>query len=233
MLMNKTVLWAASLMMAVLPFSALAASEGESFDALASVMDTHRKEINAKDIIESSKEEAIRYREKIIAGWWEYMQAKSNARPGEYCTATFLRAKRVKHERVDGISDGTMVSLFGPGGNYRGALLGFSPLTKDHAFPKLKSGQPVLVTLIQGNLKPVTLNAIYTEINPTAPPLLLFAVPSIEALMDGMQDDWRFEVLYQEKSIANIEWHDGLKARDELKRCLAGQAFGNAGSGKP
>lgn len=202
------------------------AVKGESFDVLASVMETHNKEINAKEIVTSSKEEAIRYREKVIAGWWEFMQANSKAKPGEYCAASFLRAKRVKHERVDGISDGMMVTLFGPGGNYRGALLGFSPLDKDQSFPKAGNGKPVLVTLKQGNEKPVTLNAIYTEFGPSKRPLLLFAVPSIEALMGGMEDTWRFEVIYQDKTIADIEWHDGLKARDALKQCLAGKPFG-------
>lgn len=223
----KTTILLAVLMVATLSDRVMAQDvKGESFDVLGSVMETHRKEINANDILASNKEEAIKYREKIIAGWWEYMQASSKAKPGEYCTATFLRAKRVKHERVDGISDGMMVSLFGPGGDYRGALLGFSPLTKDHAFPKLKSGKPVLVTLRQGDEKPATLNAIYMEVGPTAP-LLLFAVPSIEALMDGMKDSWSFEVIYEGKSIANIEWRDGLNARNELKKCLAGQSFGN------
>lgn len=224
MTMFKTTILLAALVAATLTGKAMAQDVGESFDVLGSVMETHRKELNSKDIIASSKEEAIKYREKIIAGWWEFMQANSKAKPGEYCAATFMRAKRVKHERVDGISDGMIVALFGPGGNYRGALLGFTPLTKDHAFPKLKSGQPVLVTLKQGNEKPATLNAIYTEVSPTAPPMLLFAVPSIEALMDGMEDHWSFEVIYQGKSIVNIEWHDGLKARDELKQCLAGKS---------
>jgi hypothetical protein len=213
------------LLAAAVSFQTRAQVAGESFDVLASVMETHRKEIGAQDILASNKEEAIKYREKIIAGWWEFMQANSKAKPGEYCAATFLRAKRVKREREDGISDGAMVTLFGPGGNYRGALLGFSPLGRDHAFPKLKSGKPVLVTLKQGSEKPATLNAIYTEVSPAATPLLLFAVPNIEALMDGMRDDWSFEVLYQEKSIVSIEWHDGLKARAQLKQCLAGKPF--------
>jgi hypothetical protein len=230
MIMFKTTILIVGLMAATLSDRAMAREvEEESFDVLGSVMETHRKEINSKDILTSNKEEAIKYREKIIAGWWEFMQANSTAKPGEYCSATFLRAKRVKREREDGISDGMMVTLFGPGGKFRGALLGFSPLTKDHAFPKLKSGKPVLVTLKQGNLKPATLNAIYTEAKPTAPPLLLFAVPSIEALMDGMEDNWSFEVIYQDKSIASIEWHDGLKARDELKQCLAGKSFNDKG----
>lgn len=223
--MIKFVALATGLLAATVSFQTRAQVAGESFDVLGSIMETHNKEYNAKEALDSSKEETIRWREKMIAGYWEFMQVNSKAKPGEYCAAAFLQAKRVKRERVDNVSDGVVVTLFGPGGNYRGALLGFSPLAKDHAFPKVKSGKPVLVTLKQGDEKPVTLNAIYLEVSPTAPPLLAFAVPSIEALMDGMKDDWSFEVLYQGKSIASIEWHDGLKARDELKQCLAGKSF--------
>ena len=96
--MFKTTILLAALMAATLSGKAMAQEVGESFDVLGSVMETHRKEINSKDIIASSKEEAIKYREKIIAGWWEFMQANSKAKPGEYCAATFLRAKRVKRE---------------------------------------------------------------------------------------------------------------------------------------
>jgi hypothetical protein len=230
--MMKTVILATTLMVATIPCYAKTEVQGESFDVLGSMMETNVKEIDAANIMTSNKEEANRYREKIIAGWWEFMQVNSKAKPGEYCAATFLRAKRVKQERGDGMSDGMMVTLFGPGGNYRGALLGFSPLGKDHAFPKLKNRQPVKVTLKQGNVAPVTLNAIYMEVSPTAPPLIVFAVPSIEALMNGMEDNWRFEVIYEGKSIADIEWHDGLKARDELKMCVAGKPFGNKSHSK-
>lgn len=210
---------------AAVPCHAAPAVQGDNFDVLGSVMETRVKEINAKDALDSSKDEAIKFREKVTTGWWEYMQAKSGAKPGEYCSATFMRANRVKNERQDSFSDGMMVVLFGPGGNYRGALLGFAPLDKDNAFPKLQNGSPVLVTLKQGNVKPATLNAIYTEIGPFKRPLLLFAVPSIEALMKGMEDNWRFQVVYQDQTIADIEWHDGLKARDELTQCLAGKPF--------
>ena len=225
--MMKTVILAAMLMVATVPCHAKTEVQGESFDVLGAVMETNVKEINAANIMTSNKEEAIRYREKVIAGWWEFMQVNSKAKPGEYCAATFLRAKRVKQERGDGLSDGMMVTLFGPGGNYRGALLGFSPLGKDHAFPKLRNRQPVKVTLKQGDVAPVTLNAIYMEVSPSAPPLIVFAVPSIEALMGGMEDQWSFDVSYEGQSIANVEWHDGLKARDELKKCLAGKPFNN------
>lgn len=81
-----------------------------------------------------------------------------------------------------------------------------------------------MVTLKPGNEKPVTPHASDTEAGPTAP-LLLFAVPSMEALMDGMQDDRGFEVFHNGKPIVDLACHDGSKARDALRQCLAGRPF--------
>lgn len=194
-------------------------------------MEGHNNEINANDAVNANKKKAEQYREKLVAGWWEFMQASSKAAPGEYCAASFLRAKRLTEPgKVDKMKEGSIVTLFGPGGKYRGALLTFSPLGDDAttAFPKFASGTPVRVTLKQGNIQPVTLNAIYMVTRPKALPLLAFAVPNIEALMAGMEDKWTFDVSYEGRSILSIEWHDGLKARGELKKCLTGKPFDNS-----
>lgn len=209
-------------------FQAHAQVDGGSFDVLASVMAAYDREIDARDVLDSNGKEAERYREKVLAGWWEFTQASSKAGPGEYCAASFLRAKRQPIAgKADGMKEGIVVTLFGPGGNYRGALLAFSPLGEDSAaaFPELASGEPVRVTLKQGNLAPATLNAIYLQTGAKSPPLLAFAVPGIEALMAGMEDSWSFDVGHEGKSIARIEWHDGLMARDQLRKCLAGEPF--------
>lgn len=230
--MTTMKIMAAGLVAAFLAAPAQAADvSADAFDVLGSVMATHQKEINAKQVLDGGKDEAIRYRERMIAGWWEFMQVNSAAAPGEYCAASFLRARRLAEPgQQDRMKDGAVVTLFGPGGSYRGALLAFSPLGEDSAaaFPKVPSGKPVLVTLKQGNIKPATLNAIYLEVKPSGLPLLAFAVPNIEALMKGMEDNWTFEVLLDGKSIVNIEWHDGLMARNELKKCLAGQPVDRA-----
>mgnify|MGYP001331243058 CR=1 FL=1 len=226
--MIKSTILVAGFLGATATFQACAQVNGGSFDVLASVMENHDKEINAHDVLDANKKKAEQYREKVIGGWWEFMQASSKAGPGEYCAASFLRAKRLTEPgKADRMKEGIVVTLFGPGGNYRGALLAFSPLGEDSAaaFPKLASGKPVRVTLKQGNIKPATLNAIYLETGPKSPPLLAFAVPSIDALLAGMEDKWDFDVSYEGKSIANIEWHDGLKARSELANCLAGRPY--------
>lgn len=205
------------------PCQAAAPVQAEAFDVLGSVMDKSQKQLDPKRILELNKEEAQQYREKAIAGWWEFMQANSQAKPGEFCAATFLRAKRESQPGgVDSFKEGMTVTLFGPGGDYRGALLAFTPLMDDHQFPKLQSGQKVLLTLKQGEEAPATLNAVFMTVGATARPMIAFAVPSIEALMAGMEDNWSFEVQYQGKSIADIAWHSGLAARDALQSCLKG-----------
>jgi hypothetical protein len=212
--------------LAIIPFIAHAQGQGETFDVLGSVMDNTKKEISAKDVLKGNKEAAEKFREKVVAGWWEFMQASSNAKSGEFCAATFMRAKReVSPGGIDLFKEGVAVTLFGPGGNYRGALLAFSPVDENHTFPKLKNGQKIMVTLKQGNESPSTLNAIYMTVGKSSIPMIAFAVPTIEALMAGMEDKWDFEVIYQNKLIAKINWHSGIKARDELKKCLAGKPF--------
>lgn len=210
---------------ALISTAAWAQSEpsGEAFDVLGSIMDKSQKQLNAKNVIKKNNKDAEEFREKIIGGWWEFMQAKSNANPGEYCAAMFLRAQREPHQSgVDLFKEGMTVSLLGPGGSYRGALLAFSPLMKDHQFPQLQSGQKILVTLQQSNEAPQTLNAVYMRIGKSETPMIAFAVPSMQALTASLEDKARFLVSYQGKTIANIEWHSGFSARDALNACAKG-----------
>src|SRR5688572_5792785 len=73
--------------------SASAASPAGSFDVLGNIMDKGKQEINAKQAVASSKEEMFSSEEykKMQAGYWEYFQANSSAKRGEYCTAMFVK----------------------------------------------------------------------------------------------------------------------------------------------
>ena len=93
--MIKSTILVAGFLGATATFQACAQVNGGSFDVLASVMENHDKEINAHDVLDANKKKAEQYREKVIGGWWEFMQASSKAGPGEYCAASFLRAKRL------------------------------------------------------------------------------------------------------------------------------------------
>jgi hypothetical protein len=54
-----------------------------------------------------------------------------------------------------------------------------------------------------------------------ADPVIAFAVPTIEAALQGMEDQLDSHLQYEGKDIGSIEWHSGLAARDELKKRLA------------
>jgi hypothetical protein len=199
------------------------APAGGTFDALGSVMDTTRREISVRGAVEGSKDEARKFRDKLTAGYWEFMQARSDAKPGEYCAAVFFRAEREPQAGgEDTFKNGMTVTMFGPGGEYRGALLAFSPLDAQPAFPVGKPGQKILVTLKQGNEPPATMNALYMTIGAKAQPMIAFAVPTIDALLGGVEDQWSFELMHKGTKIASIAWHSGFAARDAMKRCLAG-----------
>lgn len=54
--------------MTAIPCHAQSGAQGESFD-VTSIMETNDNKYNAREILGSNKEEAIRWREKMIAGY--------------------------------------------------------------------------------------------------------------------------------------------------------------------
>lgn len=142
--------------------------------------------------------------QRYMNGAWEFFQGRANAAPGEYCSALW--------SRKDGL-----VSLSGPGGDYGGALLSF--WSED--IPRPHSADTITVTLTQNNEPPQSVKVF----NYTSPGVtygaISFAVPSIEAALAGVEDVLRFKLSYQGKTIASIEWRDGIKARDWLRKCVS------------
>lgn len=187
----------------------------EAFDVLGSVMDTTKKELNVKQELDKGNKafEKSKYGRFYKEGYWQFFQASSKAKKGEYCTAMFSR-------------EGMSVSILGPGGDYKGALMMFGSLDeKNSAFPKSSSSSKVTVTLKQGNDDPATVKAFNYSLGQSQNPVIVFAVPTIEAAMEGMEDKLDFHLQYDGKNVGDIEWHSGNKAREELKKCLAGQPF--------
>ncbi len=187
------------------------AAEDETFDVLVSVMDSSKKELNAKQETEKGKKnfEKSKYGRFYKEGYWQFFQGKSQAAKGEYCTAMFSREQM-------------QVSIMGPGGSYKGALMMFASLDDGSPFPYSPSGK-IKVTLQQGSEKPTTLHAISQQIGDT--PVITFAVPTINAALAGMEDKLSFHLEAEGKTLGHIEWHSGLRAREELRKCLAGKPF--------
>lgn len=208
--MQKNILFGA-----LLVFQSSVFAGEESFDVLGSVMDTTKKEINAKQAVDNSKKDFLnsKYTKLNKEGYWQFFQANSKAKKGEYCTAMFMK-------------EGMGVSIIGPGGDYKGALMMFFSAHDNPAFPNAKNMIQIPVTLKQGADAPVTVKALNYSIGSAWPtPVVVFAVPTIEAGMEGMDDKLDFHLQYGGKNIVDVEWHGGLAARDELKKCLAGKPF--------
>lgn len=185
-----------------------------SYDPMEDLVSTAKKEINAKEAIDKSKDRVLNdpKRAKVEKGFWQFFQGKSGAKPGEFCTAVYWQKDK-------------MISISGPGGEYKGAMLSFVALIPEQSFPHPddpKERQKVKVTLVQGNDPPVTVTAFNSTIGGFADQIQ-FVVPTIEAAIEGTEDKLNFRIDYEGKKIFELEWHSGLAARDMLKKCLKGE----------
>jgi hypothetical protein len=188
-------------------------AQSASYDPMEDLVSSAKKEINAKEGIEAQKTriQSDPRRKKIEAGYWQFFQAKADARPGDFCTAVFWRGTQ-------------MITLTGPGGAYKGALLAFVALDPPSGFPRpddAKQVAKVKVSLTQGTDAPASVIALSRTIGGFSDEIA-FVVPSIEGLLAGIREKQAFKIDYEGKQVFALEWHSGLAARDQLARCLSG-----------
>ncbi|BAQ59748.1 hypothetical protein GM3708_153 [Geminocystis sp. NIES-3708] len=137
-------------------------------------------------------------------GGWDFFQGKNDAAPGEYCAAFFWK------------KDG-FIRISGPGGDYQGALLTFW----GENIPRPDKLQTIRATLSQSTGAPQTVK-VFNYIQPGEPyGAISFTVPSIEMALEAMNDVESFDISIEGKSVAKVEWNDGLMARDKLRECVS------------
>ena len=141
--------------------------------------------------------------ERYSNGGWDYFQDNAGAAPGEYCAAFYWKG------------DG-MVRLSGPGGDYQGALITFWGPN----IPTPSEVKTISVTLDQADGAPQKVKAFNYHLAGDAWGAIALAVPSIEAALDGMEDTQSFKLSVGSKTVAEVEWQDGLKAKRKLQSCL-------------
>lgn len=160
-------------------------------------------ETKGKFVFERQEKERQKEIEKFNNGYWEIFQGNKKAKKGEYCTAMFAKKEGI-------------VSIHGPGGDYKGALLSFSakniPLTKK---PKI-----IKLTLEQSGDKPQTVQAYNYSFEGMEYGIVSFAVPTIKDALDNMSDKLAFKVTSGKKTLINIEWNQGLDAKNKLAKCV-------------
>jgi hypothetical protein len=143
--------------------------------------------------------------QKYLNGGWDFVYGRKNAAPGEYCGALFMK------------KDGGMVSVMGPGGDYKGATLTF--WGKD--IPRPNKIEKIRATLSQSIGKPQTVQ-VFNYIVPNSPyGAISFTVPTIESALTAMKDVESFDIAIDGKSVVKVEWNGGLAARDKLRQCVS------------
>lgn len=148
--------------------------------------------------------EYVRY----LTGKWRLLPSPKDGKKGEYCSAFFSR-------------EGVILTLSGPGGDYKGALLVF--MSADIPRPKMQ--EQIKVTLIQNDEPPVTTTALNHSSPSHSFGEIIMPVPTIDALLSNMEDVQRFDLQINGKSIAKIRWHSGLAASAELRKCVNGKPY--------
>lgn len=135
-------------------------------------------------------------------GAWEFFQDVQKPVAGEYCAALYWKQEG-------------FVRVSGPGGDYKGALLTFwGP-----DIPRPAKQQTIKVALYQNDEAPQEVKAFNYLLPGYEYGAIALAVPTLDALLTSMEDKIRFELKVDGKSVAKVDWHDGLMARDKLKEC--------------
>ncbi|OYY74840.1 MAG: hypothetical protein B7Y40_02500 [Gammaproteobacteria bacterium 28-57-27] len=202
---------ASALLMLALTCPALASQSPAPFDPMQSLLSEAASVSTAvaqqpSEEIEKRKKSDPKFKaayEHYINGGWEYFDDHAEAAPGEDCAAFFWKG------------DG-MVRLSGPGGDYKGALMTFWGAS----IPTPDKSQKVKVTLKQSGEAPQSVHAFNYKLPGDTFGSIVFAVPTIEALLDGMEDVASFNLEIDGTSVAKVEWHGGMAARDRLRKCV-------------
>ncbi len=143
--------------------------------------------------------------ERYANGGWDYYQSRQPAEPGEYCAATYLNR------------DG-MITLTGVDKSWDGAMLIFV----GENIPKPASFRSIAATLKQTGDPPATVQvhnlALVRQMQELG--TLVFAVPTMAAALDGITDTLEFIIEIEGEEVFRMSWKDGLKARDQLRKCL-------------
>ena len=143
--------------------------------------------------------------ERYVNGGWDHYQSRQPAEAGEYCAATYL-------------SRNGIITLTGLDKSWDGGMLLFI----GEKIPKPDTLREVTATLTQSGGPPAMVKVYNFARDPLMEELgtLAFAVPSMPDAMGGMEDDIEFVIEIEGQQVFRMSWKDGLKARDELRKCV-------------
>jgi hypothetical protein len=157
--------------------------------------------------LEKEKEE----KRKVLAkGVWE---VESKPTPeGNLCVAVFSRYSHEYREYKP--EHGGLVTVMGFQSPKPDAWLIFQGV----GLPKSKEVEKIKITLQQDDEPAQTLQVFnYRESREVG--TIMFAVPGLAAMLNGMSDKQRFRLSDDEKVLLDIQWHSAAPVIEKLKQC--------------
>lgn len=140
---------------------------------------------------------------KLADGWWEYFDADKSRPPAYGCAVAYL-------------SLGGVV-LLSEVSRYKEAVItfvGISVPRPDHpskvtAWVDQDDGSPQKIIMLN-----------YAVPNNKHFGAISLEVPTMDFLLDTMEDMQAFEISVDRKSLIRIAWKNGMAARDQLRECM-------------
>lgn len=142
---------------------------------------------------------------KLKEGMWDFDSSPARSKAG-VCMASWLTlGGGVLMADWAGKDGGTFLGFFGPG------------------IPHVNRIKKAKVTLTQSGERQ-TVQAFIAPF-PWSKDLgmILFAVPSTQALVTSIEDRQDYSVTYKGNTVVQGEWHSGSKARNWLRSCVGGR----------
>ena len=150
--------------------------------------------------VEKEKEEK---RQVLANGIWDF-DSKSTPE-GNLCAAVFSKYK---------LDEGGIVTIMGFQNPKPDAWLIFHGV----GLPKSKKVEKIKITLQQDNEAAQTLQVFnYRESRDVG--TIMFAVPGLTAMLNGMSDTQRFRLSDNGKMLLDIQWHSAAPVIEKLKQC--------------
>lgn len=185
-------------------YGAYRPSSDPALNVLTLEMQYMMQAVERAQTIRAEMESDPRY-ERWLNGGWDHYRSRQPAGPGEYCAATYL-------------SQDGLITLTGVDSSWDGAMLMFVG-TK---IPTPAELERVTATLSQTGASPFTVQAFLFAADPAREGFgtVVFSVPSMEDALRTMLDENDFTVEIDGREVFRMGYKEGLKARDELRKCV-------------
>lgn len=140
---------------------------------------------------------------KLANGWWEYFDSDKNQPPAYGCAAAYIS--------LNGIV--LLSEVIG----YKEAVITFVGVS----VPRPDNPSKVTALVDQDDGKPQNIKMLnYAVPGSKKYGAIALEVPTMNLLLDTMEDKQFFEISVDRKSLVQVTWKNGTEARNQLRKCM-------------